>query len=421
MNESKSPQSVVESIAGGLTKNDNTYSLDTKSKELLQQLNGWAMLLDSTGHVSWSFDLPNQIPQSYSLVDIAQLSRNYLMDYPVFVWEHNDGLIVIGYPKNSLAKYQFSFPFTWVSELPLRVLALFAVNVLLALLLSLLIGSKLIKSIKPLITGIHALSDEKPVDIETTGIFSDLAMSINHTSLLLQKKNSLLKARDEARSNWIAGISHDIRTPLSMVLGYSSELEENEILDDEYRKQASIIRQQAQKLGSLVNDLNLVSMLEYEMQPLDLKPIRLSAIARQIATEFLNGGLDEKYAIELDLTENLFINGDKKLFIRAITNLVQNSITHNPQGCQICIQTTMDETNCHFVVIDNGKGISKSEIPNLTELPYSSKRKNNVYSGHGLGLPMVARIAKAHDGLLILTSDTGKGMKADIVLKPMPN
>lgn len=418
MNDSTSPPAMVKSVTEGLYKSNNTYTLNIQSEKSLKKLNCWAMLLDNTGHVSWSYDLPNQIPLSYSLIDIAQLSRNYLMDYPVFVWEHDDGLVVIGYPKNSLAKYQFNFPIKWISELPYRVLGLLIINILLALLLSILIGSKLIKSIKPLISGIHALSDEKPVDIETKGVLSDLAMSINNTSSLLQEKNNLLKSKDEARSNWIAGISHDIRTPLSMVLGYSSELEENENLNNEYRKQASIIRQQAEKLRSLVNDLNLVSMLEYEMQPLDLKPVRLSVIARQIATEFLNGGLDEEFTIELDISnENLIVKGDEKLLIRAITNLLQNSINHNPEGCQICLQTTLDDkNNCHFIVSDNGKGISQSELSNLTELPYSSKIKSHVYNGHGLGLPMVARIVKVHHGLLILTSATGKGMKADIVL-----
>lgn len=419
MDEGHSPQVVVKSVTKGLHMSSNTYSLDTESEKLLHQLSAWAMLLDNSGHVRWSYDLPAQLPLTYSLIDVAQFSRNYLMDYPVFVWERDNGLIVVGYPKTSLAKYQFNFPIKWISGLPFRSIALLIGNIALALLLSILGGSQLIKSIKPLISGIHALSDEQPVDIETKGVLSDLAKSINHTSSLLQEKNNSLKSRDEARSNWIAGISHDIRTPLSMILGYASEIEENNDVIAENRKQASIIRQQAEKLRSLVNDLNLVSMLEYEMQPLSMETFRLSALARQTASEFLNNGLDEKFPLELNVPdENLRVKGDGKLLLRAITNLVQNSISHNPEGCQILLQTFLDcdKKNCHFIVSDNGKGISQSELPNLIELPYSTKRERPVHNGHGLGLPMVARIAKAHHGQLILTSDTGKGMKSDIVL-----
>ena len=228
-----------------------------------------------------------------------------------------------------------------------------------------------------------------------------------------------MKSRDEARSNWIAGISHDIRTPLSMVLGYASNLEENHDIPEEQRRQASIIRQQGEYLRSLVSDLNLVSMLEYEMQPLNKKLIRLSVLVRQIASEFLNNGLDERFMIEIDISdERVQINGDERLLTRAITNLIQNSIHHNPEGCLIKLQTTFDANNnsCSFILVDNGKGISPNELPNLLELPYSTKRKHPSQNGHGLGLPMVDRIAKAHQGCLILTSDIEKGFRAEIEL-----
>ncbi|MGV2787557.1 sensor histidine kinase, partial [Clostridium perfringens] len=159
--------------------------------------------------------------------------------------------------------------------------------------------TRVVRGIRPLIHGIHALSKEEPVQVETKGIFNDLSQSINSTSVMLQEKNDALKARDVARSNWIAGISHDIRTPLSMILGYASELEEQPELSTEHKQQAAIIRRQGERLRSLVSDLNLVSMLEYEMQPLQLKSIRLSALARQVVSDFLNNGLDERYVISL--------------------------------------------------------------------------------------------------------------------------
>ncbi|MGV2686794.1 hypothetical protein GNF82_21235, partial [Clostridium perfringens] len=79
--------------------------------------------------------------------------------------------------------------------------------------------------------------------------------------------------------------------PLSMILGYASELEDQSELSAEHKQQAAIIRRQGERLRSLVSDLNLVSMLEYDMQPLQLKSIRLSALARQVVSDFLNNGL----------------------------------------------------------------------------------------------------------------------------------
>lgn len=419
MNEDDSPSIVVRNVAESLDKNENHYILSKSAQRLLDEKNAWAMLINNNGKVVWSNQLPKEIPLEYSLTEVAKFSRYYLMDYPVFTWEHPDGLVIVGYQKDSYAKYHLYYSVEWIQTLPYRLVALVVGNIALALLLSVFIGARLIKLIKPLIEGIHTLANEKPTVVESKGILGDLANSINHTSTILQKKEMALKERDEARANWIAGISHDIRTPLSMVLGYASQLEENNELENEQRKQAGIIRNQAEKMRQLVSDLNLVSMLEYEMQPLQIKAIRLSRIAREVATDFLNNGLDEKFIINLEITsEEIVVNADEKLLVRAITNLVQNSINHNPDGCEITIETFIlddQETAC-FIVADNGKGIRSSELTDLFELPYSSKRKRPVTNGHGLGIPMVAKIAKAHNGEFELESTYGDGIKGIIKL-----
>ncbi|NOU64078.1 sensor histidine kinase [Paenibacillus sp. LMG 31461] len=402
-----SPKDMVKQVAQSLEKQDDSFQLDEQATELLQQNHAWAMLLGEKGHVRWDYHLPNDVPKSYNLVDVAKFSRYYLMDYPVYTSEHKDGLMVVGYPKKSHWKYQLDFLPDWISSLPLRVVLLLLCNLALALLISIVIGTRLIRKIRPLVDGVHNLSREQAVQLDAKGIFGDLAQSINSASAILQNKTAALQARDEARSNWIAGISHDIRTPLSLVLGYASEMEDHSDLPEEQRHQAGIIRRQGEKLRSLVSDLNLVSMLEYEMQPLQLKHIRLSVLARQVVTEFLNNGLDDRYDIELKLAdEAVQINGDAKLLLRAISNLVQNSVRHNSQGCKIIIKASLsnDRSQYRFIVRDTGRGIPQEQLAEITELHFSTRRKRPVQQGHGLGLPMVARIAKAHHGRLILAS-----------------
>ncbi|MEK3903514.1 sensor histidine kinase [Paenibacillus sp. FSL R7-0179] len=420
-----SPEKVVRELSSALQGADGTYSLDPKGAALLQQNRAWAMLLDTGGRVTWSEQLPPEIPRAYNIVEVAKLSRYYLLEYPVYIWEHPEGLLVVGYPKYSYEKYQLGYLTDWLRSLPLRVLLLLACNVVLAVALSLFIGSRLISSIRPLINGIHALAKDEPVQLQTSGLFSDLSESINSASATLQTRSSQLKSRDEARSNWIAGISHDIRTPLSMILGYASNLEEQDNLTGEQRQQAAIIRRQGEQLRSLVSDLNLVSMLEYDMQPLQLKPVRLSALARTVVSDFMNNGLEEHYSLDLCIMdERLLVTGDEKLLYRAVNNLVQNSIRHNPDGSRITVTVSGSrnpkEPECCLAVSDEGTGVPSELLPELMLLPYSGKRTRPVRQGHGLGLPMVARIAEAHKGKLVLESPPGEGLCATLKLPALP-
>ncbi|GBF76450.1 two-component sensor histidine kinase [Paenibacillus sp. 598K] len=414
--EGPSPSAVVRQVSAGLTaEGAGEYRLDVEAQRLLERHQAWVMLLDEQGQVNWSMSLPPEIPRSYNVIDVAKFARYYLMEYPVYVWERSEGLLVMGYPKHTYGKYQLDLLADWLRSLPLRILLLLLCNIALALVVSVLIGTRLIRSIRPLIEGMHTLARGQPVQLVSGGILQDLSTSINSTSRMLQDKDEALKARDEARSNWIAGISHDIRTPLSMILGYASELEERAELTADARQQAAIIRRQGERLRSLVSDLNLVSMLEYDMQPLQLKPIRPSVLARQVVSDFLNDGLDERYAISLQVEEeSVATMGDERLLYRALTNLIHNSLRHNPEGCAIEVRTgrTPGGEECYIEVSDDGRGIARADLADVVLLPYAAGRKRHAGQGHGLGLPMVARIARAHRGELLLGSDEGQGLRA---------
>jgi signal transduction histidine kinase len=204
-----------------------------------------------------------------------------------------------------------------------------------------------------------------------------------------------------------------------MILGYASELEEQADLTTEQKQQASIIRRQGERLRSLVSDLNLVSMLEYEMQPLQMRSIRLSVLARQVVSDFLNNGLDERYPISLDVQdESLYVQGDERLLYRAVTNLVQNSIRHNPEGCaiELMIKREVRSVYAQFIVSDDGKGIPEEDLHDVLVLPYTAGRIRPPRHGHGLGLPMVSRIAQAHRGKLLLQRNNQGGLQAVLQL-----
>ena len=94
---------------------------------------------------------------------------------------------------------------------------------MLILAIYLIANMKLLKSVKPITKGIQGLSIGENVHIPETGVLSEISVNINHTSDILQEQKKQLIKKETARANWIAGVSHDIRTPLSMVMGYAGQ------------------------------------------------------------------------------------------------------------------------------------------------------------------------------------------------------
>ena len=203
--------------------------------------------------------------------------------------------------------------------------------------------------------------------------------------------------RDAARSNWVNGVSHDIRTPLSMVMGYANQLEEDPALPPARREQAAIIRRQSQTIRDLVNDLNLTMRLDYEMQPLRRARLRPAALVRQAAADLINGGLEDRYTLDLDIppeAEEVTLLADEGLLKRALMNLMNNGVRHNPDGCAITVRLALQEKAC-VLEVDSAGGPGAPDAPPPS--PPSGLNEDGS-APHGTGLRLVEQIARAHGG-----------------------
>ena len=150
------------------------------------------------------------------------------------------------------------------------------IGVLLALVAA--FGYMYYKKSKAVTEAIDMLAEGREVNIPEKGVTSDLAESINLTSDILKRQREIIERRDNARSEWIRGVSHDIRTPLSIVMGYAEVLADDDQLSEGNRKYAETIKEQSIKIRDLVEDLNLAMKLEYNKQPLRLSDFSPAAL-----------------------------------------------------------------------------------------------------------------------------------------------
>lgn len=336
-------------IRAALSVTEEGYVLADEMAQRLAEENQWAMLLDGEGSELWSYRKPAELADSYSRADIARMTRWYLKDYPVWlrVWE--DEIMVVGMEKDTVWKYPMEFSIPWIEFIKQVGLYFLMLNLVWIVLLSAFFTRRFMRN------------------------------------------------RERARIEWIAGISHDIRTPLSMVMGYADTLERNDELSEEAKQQAAVIRHQSVVMKELVEDLNLTSQLEYSMQPLRMERIRPAQVIRSAAAAFLNDDAEGRLQIEVEIggkADQITMRADEQLLLRAFRNLILNSIKHGGQSEVVEIQIRMWEARRRFLIRfeDNGVGYSEESLHRL------QNRKKKEANPNIRGLEIVKKIVLAHGG-----------------------
>ncbi len=398
------------------------FALTASGEELLQDSGAWAVLVDdSTGNVVWhSGNLPQEVPLHYSVAGISGATQGYIAGYPTTTAARGNDLVILGHPKDKYWKYSWN---TWdyktITNVPKTLLVIAGINLGVIFLIYMGATSGVLFSVKPIVRGIEALPEGGELYVRENGLLSELAAAINRVSEKLRVQERALKKRESARINWIAGVSHDIRTPLSMVMGYACQLEQDDALSQEERKKAEIIRLQSVRMKNLVNDLNLFSRLEYNMQPLKRGLVNLVSVARRSAVDFINMDTEEKYPVSWDTAEDLvscMTQGDDRLLLRAVSNLIINAQVHNPMGCHISVCVKQEYGRAHIIVEDDGIGATDRQLAELKITPhYMMNDGSTKEPRHGLGLLIVRQIMAAHNGRVVFEHGKQGGFLADLI------
>ena len=337
-----------EEIMEHLHKENDEYRLEEEEAEKLSGAQQFAMLLDNGGNILWSEFLPKELRKSYTLQDVAKFTRYYLEDYPVRTYVVPEGLLIIGQKKEQIWKYTLEYKEGVIRNL-IEFLPLF-----------LLFNALILVSVP----------------------------------IWIQKKRA--KQKEEERTEWIAGVSHDIRTPLAIVLG-NAEMIAATTESEEIKDRALRIEKQGLRLRRLVENLNLFSKLSFGYGNLEKEKIQVSRFLRKTITEMRNQTEDERVQFTLDIQEDLqglVLGFNENLMERALMNLLYNAVQHNPEGCEITVKLYQDEKAHVFLQVeDNGCGLEKAALKRLNKKNYEWEPSTGQ---HGLGLKIVKQVISRH-------------------------
>ena len=377
----------------------------------------WAMVLDDDGDVVWSYALPEHLARRYTPADVARFARWYLDDYPVFCWTEDYGLFVIAMPQGSIWKYNLYNSPQLLTDVVNSILPAALCLLALGLAVCLLVSGRGAKQLRTVAAGLDALAEGQPVQLPTDGFAGEVAEKLNQTSAHLQKQGEMLARRDTARTQWIAGVSHDVRTPLALILGWAEQLERDPSLPGAARQKAGDIRTQSEKLRSLIDDLNLTSKLQYGAQPLRRQTLAAGPLVRQLAAQFCESPLADRCELSLTQTEaaeRALLDADPALLGRLLENLLNNSVRHNAGPVKVSLCTEVVSGRFCLTVADDGAGYP----PQVLAALHSPEPGENA--PHILGLHVVEQIAAAHGGQAVFGQAVPHGAKTTVWLPLHP-
>jgi len=255
----------------------------------------------------------------------------------------------------------------------------------------------------------HGIEIPSPVDEELTLRIRVIPYSGNRR-LLVARDMTRTQRLERTRQDFVANVSHELRSPLTVISGYLETLRDEQGFGEEYASQLRSMQKQTERMNRIVDDLMLLSRLETEIPQADPEPVLVPRLIDSIVSQAceLSGG--EEHVIELDVDSGLCLKGRESELYSAFSNLVFNAVRYTAAGGLITIRWKASDGGAVFSVEDSGVGIAPHQIPRLTERFYRvDNGRSRSTGGTGLGLAIVKHVLLRHEGWLEIESELDNG------------
>jgi len=243
------------------------------------------------------------------------------------------------------------------------------------------------------------------IPVKSNDELGGLSETFNRMADTLLKNIDQLKEVDHLRKELIANISHDLRTPLSVIHGYVETLvlKKDNIKPEEEEKYLKVILKSTDRLKDLVADLFQLSRLEARQVEPDMETFAIAELLNDLAAKYQLLADDKKISIEINIeNKTAMVNADLALMERVLQNLLDNAILHTPENGQVDLSLTTIKNNVEVSVSNTGEGISTDDIHHIFDRYYTGSSKGKT--GSGLGLAIVKSILELHNSVIKVKS-----------------
>ncbi len=402
---------------------DGNIKIEEIGLRRLDEYGLWLQVLDEAGQEVFCHNKPETRQTSYSASELIALqSGAYHQGSTVFVnsceisgktWSY-----LIGFPY-VIGKYMLYYNGTNVSRLsPVFRMGIFFV-LCAVVLLTFCYGFWLTKHLGKITGGIGDISRRAYTPLPEKGLFSKIYGALNQMDEELRRSDQVQKDTDRIRREWIANITHDLKTPLSPIKGYGELLTGTPSPDQQdIQEYGMIILRNIDHTEKMINDLKLIYQLDSGAALFRPQKVMLVRFLRELVIDIINDPAfqNRNIAFESRVPE-LELCLDPDLFRRAVNNLVINALTHNPPETkvEICVDSA-SEQELSIIIADNGAGISPEEQAVLFNRYYRGTSTKEKPEGSGLGLAIAKQIITLHGGNITVSGSQGKGTRFTVLL-----
>lgn len=226
-----------------------------------------------------------------------------------------------------------------------------------------------------------------------------------------------VKSSQQSRRDFVANVSHELKTPLTSIHGFSQAIIDGTAGDpDSVRRSAAIINEEAERMRRLVDGLLDLARLDAGQSALHRTPTDLSAILLALAERLAPRAAKSNIALHTDLEALASMHADSDRLAQVFTNLLDNALKHTPAGGAITLGARMHGGWAEITVTDNGQGIPAEDLPRIFERFYRVDKSRVAGKGYGLGLAITKEIVQAHGGSITAESVHGLGTKFTVRL-----
>ncbi len=273
-----------------------------------------------------------------------------------------------------------------------------------SVLLAVLIAKRVSKPIEKLNQAAKILAKGRyDVSFSAAGYkeIAELSDTLNYASVELSRV-------DHLRKELIANVSHDLRTPLTLISGYAEAM--RDLPDENNTENAQIIVDETKRLTTLVNDMLDLSKLQSGIQSLQAHEYNLTASLQCIAGALNELIRKEGYSIRFISREEIIVTADESKISQAFYNLLINAVNYTGQNKEVVVRQIKEEGSVRIEVADSGEGISEENLPYIWDRYYKvDKSHKRAVTGTGLGLSIVKSVIELHNGEYGVSSKVNEG------------